>query len=54
MSYVLKKIEAEGENYSSPHVFTGKIKVGSDPASDLIISSASILPLHFELYSWGK
>lgn len=54
MSYVLKKIEDEGENYASPHVFSGKIKIGSDVSSELCISSHGILPFHCELYSWGK
>lgn len=54
MSFVLKKINEDEENYTPPRVFSIKIKIGSAQDSDFVISSSSILPFHCEIYPWAK
>lgn len=54
MSFVLKRINEDEENYTPPRIFSRKIKIGSAPDSDFVISSPSILPFHCEIYPWAK
>ncbi len=54
MSFVLKRIDEDEENYTPPRIFSRKIKIGSAPGSDFAISSPSILPFHCEIYPWAK
>lgn len=54
MSFVLKRINEDEEDYTPPRVFSKKIKIGSAPDSDLVISAPSVLPFHCEIYPWAK
>jgi len=54
MPFVLKRINEDEENYTPPRVFSKKIKIGSAPDSDFVISLPSVLPFHCEIYSWAK
>ena len=54
MSFVLKKINEDEENYTPPRVFSVKIKIGAASDSDLAIPAPSVLPFHCEIYPWGK
>lgn len=54
MSFVLKRINEDEENYTPPRIFSKKVKIGSAPDSDFAIHSSSILPFHCEIYPWAK
>ncbi|HBM15448.1 MAG TPA: hypothetical protein DD381_03760 [Lentisphaeria bacterium] len=54
MAFVLKRITDDEEDYTPPMVFRTKIKIGSAPDNDIIISDPGILPLHCEIYPYAN